>query len=252
MNLMDQIMRLLAPQSTLGFIVRLGVWLGFVTVANIAFATFFGGGAYYSLWFYLAHSIVVGGPIITFFFIITMFQLRLQRKLWHLSRMDGLTGLNNRNTFFDLAAKARTRENTGVLMMLDADRFKAINDTYGHQAGDKCLQAIAAKLRENIRQDDVLGRLGGEEFAIYLRDAAPETAQSIGTRLTQPIKVMTEAHGELTVTLSIGAVMAQPAIPIDTLLGRADAALYYAKQNGRALFVNWTPSLQKKALRAHA
>ncbi|KQI71690.1 hypothetical protein AN191_11945 [Loktanella sp. 5RATIMAR09] len=247
---MNQVMLLLAPQSTLGFIVRLAVWLGFVTLANIAFATFFGGGAYYSLSFYLAHSVVVGGPVITFFFIITMFQLRLQRRLWRLSRVDGLTGLNNRNTFFDLAVQARTRENTGVLMMLDADRFKSINDTYGHQAGDICLQAIAAKLRENIRKDDVLGRLGGEEFAIYLLNAAPETAQSIGARLTQPIKFVTEAHGELTVTLSIGAVMTQPTIPIDTLLARADAALYYAKQNGRALFVNWTPSLQKKAVMA--
>lgn len=249
---MDQILRLLAPESALGFVGRLALWLGVVTVANIAFATAFGGDEFYSLWFYLAHSIVVCGPVITVFFVLAIFQSRQQQKLWHLSRMDDLTGLNNRNTFFDLAAKARAQGTTGVLMMLDADRFKSINDTYGHQAGDICLQAIAAKLRENIRQDDVLGRLGGEEFAIYLLNAAPETAQSIGARLTQPIKFVTEAHGELTVTLSIGAVMTQPTIPIDTLLARADAALYYAKQNGRALFVNWTPSLQKKTAMARA
>lgn len=249
---MDQIMRFLAPRTGLGFVLRMVGWVACVTFANAAFDRAFRDYDAHSIGYSLTHAIVVGGPMIAFFLLVTVYQMRLQRRLWHLSRKDGLTGLNNRRSFFDQTEKVRTKDARGVLMMLDADHFKMINDTYGHQAGDRCLQAIAHVLGRNIRQVDILGRLGGEEFAIYLNDPTIETARVIGERLTKPISFTTETHESLSVTLSIGAVVAQPDMPIDTLFARADTALYFAKKNGRGLFVLWTPSLEKKAIRARA
>jgi diguanylate cyclase len=137
--------------------------------------------------YYFLHATFVDGPLITFFLAVLTFQIRLQRKLWRPSRKDGLTGLDNRRTFFDMADKRRKQCSRGVLLMLDADRFKSINDTYGHQAGDSCLKAIAYLLQRNLRDGDVIGRIGGEEFEIYLQDATVEQARVIGTRFTTPI-----------------------------------------------------------------
>lgn len=237
-------MRLLAPKGWIGFAVRLFVLVGFVAAANITFARVFDDPDHHnqhSPVYYIAHAAFVGGPLIAFFLAVCVYQLRLQRKLWRLSRKDGLTGLNNRRTFFDLVEKARKVERAGVLLMLDADWFKKINDTYGHQAGDRCLKSIAYTLRRNLRQGDILGRVGGEEFAIYLRGAAISQARVIGERLTKPICFDTETTQHLTITLSIGAVVASPTISIDALFANADAALYDAKQAGRATYVLWNP-----------
>jgi diguanylate cyclase (GGDEF)-like protein len=147
--------------------------------------------------------------------------------------------LNNRRTFFEMVEKARARKNRGILLMLDADWFKKINDTHGHQVGDRCLTTIAYTLRRNIRQNDILGRLGGEEFAIYLQDATIEQARVIGERLTKPITFDSDAQQGLTVTLSIGAVISEPQLSIDALVAQADAALYQAKESGRATVRFW-------------
>ncbi len=244
---MDHLMRLLAPKSWIGFFVRLVVLVGLVAAENIAFAYFFGGlgkNDAHSASYYVAHAALVGGPLIAFFLAVTVFQVRLQRKLFRLSRKDGLTGLNNRRTFFDLVEKSRRNEQKGVLLMLDADWFKKINDTYGHQAGDHCLKSIAYTLRRSVRHNDILGRIGGEEFAVYLNNAPVETARVIGERLAKPISFQTENFQYLSVTLSIGAAKSYPDVTIDALFAQADAALYQAKLNGRAAFVLWEPAMQ--------
>ena len=244
---MDRLMHLLAPKSWMGFVVRLLVLIGIVATENLLFAYYFGSLGQDDagvVSYYLAHATIVGGPLIAFFLAVTVFQVRLQRKLLQLSRKDGLTGLNNRRTFFDLVEKARKTERRGVLLMLDADWFKRINDTYGHQAGDYCLKTIAYTLRRNVRHDDVLGRIGGEEFAIYLKNAPVETARVIGERLAKPIAFETATLNYLSVTLSVGAARSEPDLTIDVLLAQADAALYQAKQNGRAAFVLWEPAMQ--------
>ncbi len=237
---MDRLMRLLAPKGAIGFVCRLVALIGFVAVANITFARFFGNSDQYELLpssFYIVHAAVVGGPLIAFFLAVTVFQVRLQRRLWRLSRKDGLTGLNNRRSFFETVEKVRKVENKGVLLVLDADWFKKINDTHGHDAGDRCLKSIAHTLRRNTRNGDILGRIGGEEFAIYLKGASTAHAQIIGERLTKPISFATETTAHLSVTLSVGAAHAIPDISIDHLFIDADAALYQAKQAGRATYV---------------
>lgn len=242
---MDQLMRLLAPHSTFGFISRLIFLTAFVAAANIVFA--FAVDENYGMQsplYYLAHATFVGGPLIAFFLAVTVFQIRLQRKLWRLSRKDGLTGLNNRRTFFDLATSARTSDEIGVLLMLDADWFKNINDTYGHRAGDKCLQSIAYTLRRSVRQGDIVGRIGGEEFAIYLKNTTLQQTRVIGERLTKPIAFRFGDEQHLSVTLSIGAVKSCPDDTLDDMFALADNALYRAKLNGRAQMVFWDGSFE--------
>ena len=240
---MDKLMNWLAPRGTLGFITRLVVLIGIVAIANLLFSAFVDDHPLHEPSYYILHAFFVGGPLIAFFLTVTVFQIRLQRKLSRLSRKDGLTGLNNRRTFFALADAARAEETNGVLMMLDADWFKRINDSYGHQAGDKCLKAISATLRSNTRKGDVVGRIGGEEFAIYLRDTSVSHASIIGERLTRPIGFQTDDGQTLQVTLSIGATISKKEGTLDDLFAAADGALYKAKVKGRAAMVFWDEAL---------
>ncbi|MEL6684088.1 MAG: GGDEF domain-containing protein [Pseudomonadota bacterium] len=246
---MDRLMRLLAPKGWIGFAVRLIVLVGSVTAANIVFARFFDPFGAYSAQaptYYLYHAIIVGGPFIAFFLAVAFYQVRLQRKLWQLSHKDGLTGLNNRRRFFALMERANTTGQAGVLLMLDADRFKSINDTHGHQAGDICLKSIAHTLQRSLRQNDIIGRIGGEEFAVYLPGVGMETGRVIGERLTKPIPFRTKGDQCVSVTLSIGAATWQHDISIDAVFARADAALYHAKENGRGRLEVWNPPLLTK------
>lgn len=243
---MSNLMRILAPRGIFGFVVRFAFWVALIAAANVGFAMVFNDHGTAGAGYDLAHAVVVGGPFVSLFLLVTVFQMRVQRRLLDLSRKDGLTELNNRRTFFEMVEKARAHHSTGVLLMLDADRFKTINDTFGHLAGDRCLKSVAYTLLRNVREGDILGRLGGEEFAIYLKNAPLETASVIGERLTKPITFETDTRDGLSVTLSIGATPAPPGASIDTLIAQADSALYHAKQTGRARYVLWTPTTQSE------
>ncbi len=236
---MENLMRWLAPKGVIGFLLRLIVLIGLVAALNIAFGLLYDEHGLHEPFYYIFHATFVGGPLIAFFLTVTMFQIRLQRKLWRLSRKDGLTNLNNRRTFLDQTDKRRKQGRHGVLLMLDADRFKNINDSYGHQAGDDCLKVIAYMLRRNLRDGDVVGRIGGEEFAIYLQNTTVQQARSIGHRLTLPIPFDSKDGAHLSITLSIGAVASYPKATLDEMFVAADQALYHAKENGRAQMVVW-------------
>lgn len=249
---MDSVMGWLAPRSAFGFITRLFFLVSLVMASNVLFAVATDKYHTHSLGYFFAHALIVGGPLIAFFLAVCTFQIRLQRKLWRLSRKDPLTGLNNRRTFFDLGEAVHSTDSTGVLLMLDADFFKRINDTYGHQTGDKCLQTIAYVLKRNLRQSDIVGRIGGEEFAIYLKETSVQQAKVIGERLTKPIAFRSESDSHLSVTLSIGAVSSYPQASFTELVGLADTALYRAKVGGRAQMVIWDHSFDKSAQTATA
>lgn len=229
-------MQILEPHSGWGICGRVVMFTAFVSGANVLFAVVI--GPYMPedrILYQVVNGAVVGAPFIWFFFVVMLFQVRLQRRLSRLSRKDGLTGLNNRRTFLDLAAKRNKQFQTGILLLLDADHFKRINDTYGHQAGDNCLQSIAYMLQRNLRDEDVIGRIGGEEFAILLANASVDQAHIIAERLTRPIPFKAGPDNQhLTVTLSVGAVVTSPDRALDTLFAQADQALYRAKSEGRA------------------
>jgi diguanylate cyclase (GGDEF)-like protein len=121
--------------------------------------------------------------------------------------------------------------------MIDIDHFKAVNDTYGHHAGDLALQAVAATSREALRDWDILGRIGGEEFAVLLPETESSQSQAVAERLRQTVATaaVPVERGETThLTVSIGiATAGSEDDDFDALLGRADQALYEAKRTGR-------------------
>ena len=173
---------------------------------------------------------------------------------------DPLTGLPNRALVFEygshLLAGAQRRQASGALLFVDLDRFKPINDIYGHHIGDKVLQEVAKRLRECTREEDLVGRLGGDEFVIMLQPLEklfPRTgivAQHVVDRISQPFHIDTL---ELSLTPSIGiSYYPQHADNVSSLIHTADLAMYQAKQSGRANFQVYSPELDTDAEAAYA
>jgi diguanylate cyclase (GGDEF)-like protein len=162
------------------------------------------------------------------------------RQLVNLATTDPLTGALNRRSFMErgLEAIRDCRREQGALgaLMIDADHFKRINDTFQHAGGDAVLQALTQTLKREVRGGDLVGRLGGEEFAVLLPRTGLAAAQQTAERVRLAISSMqVEREGAtIPVTVSIGlTVLAQGDASIDALLARADQALYSAKRNGR-------------------
>jgi diguanylate cyclase (GGDEF)-like protein len=126
------------------------------------------------------------------------------------------------------------------VLVLDLDRFKPVNDLYGHAAGDAVLREVAARLRENLREDDLAARAGGDEFVVVCRDAtqaaATDTAARLARRLisiiSEPIPVATDTSASVGVSIGIASAPGRQAISFEALLLQADAALYRAKAEG--------------------
>ncbi len=152
---------------------------------------------------------------------------------------DSLTSLYNRRMFLELLHKNKslaTRTKRPLsLLALDIDNFKVINDSYGHLVGDEVLIAFADIMQNNLRKEDVVGRLGGEEFAIFLPNIATEDAISFAERLRSIIeaKPAITAKGEIKYTVSIGVTNIERDTPIAKAMEVADAAMYVAKRSGR-------------------
>jgi two-component system cell cycle response regulator len=161
--------------------------------------------------------------------------LNLQRELIRLARIDPLTGVFNRRAFFEDGRRLcdpATSAARSAAIMFDVDHFKRVNDTYGHEVGDQVLRAIG---RETPCEGTIVGRLGGEEFAILIKysdlNGAWEHAEGLRTRLAE--LSFDTPLGPLSITSSFGVAEWQPGESVDELLKRADAALYQAKHSGR-------------------
>jgi diguanylate cyclase (GGDEF)-like protein/PAS domain S-box-containing protein len=165
---------------------------------------------------------------------------RDEARLKELATTDGLTGLNNRRHFMELAGmhleQAGRYSKPFSLITLDVDYFKSVNDTYGHDAGDRVLTTLSRLCEDACRKVDVVGRLGGEEFAVAMPETGPEEARRAAERLR---RVMAEAEvdvrgGKIGFTVSLGVASLSPEIEsLEQLLKSADEALYRAKQGGR-------------------
>jgi diguanylate cyclase (GGDEF)-like protein len=151
---------------------------------------------------------------------------------------DALTGLPNRRYFDEfcglLARRRRSGDAVGVLM-IDIDRFKRLNDTFGHATGDEVLRAVGGAIVSAVREDDVPARYGGEEFVVLLRNPTPEVALDVGQRVREAVGALDlRKLGVGRVSVSVGvAVARQVDQPIPELIAEADKALYRAKRGGR-------------------
>jgi diguanylate cyclase (GGDEF)-like protein len=165
----------------------------------------------------------------------------LHQNMKDMARTDGLTGLLNHRTFMEKLADEYRRigreERPFSILLMDIDRFKTVNDTYGHPVGDVAIKAVAKVLKETVRVTDFVARYGGEEFAVGMVDSKSAGAEQMAERVrrTMAKTVITTIGGrDLSITLSIGVA----SFPEDTrnpadLLAAADAALYQAKRSGR-------------------
>ncbi len=178
----------------------------------------------------------------------------LELELARMARTDVLTGLNNRRSFMKLAETelSRTARYAGSMsvLMLDIDHFKRINDTHGHQVGDRVIQRLAALCQETLRDLDVIGRLGGEEFAVTMPSTGHSDAMVVAERLREAIEagcVVLPQGLPLRFTVSIGVTTVAQEGNLDTLLDQADKALYKAKNSGRNRVCSFLEMNQDKA-----
>jgi diguanylate cyclase (GGDEF)-like protein len=171
-------------------------------------------------------------------------------RLAYLARHDTLTGLPNRMGFRDNVANElqQTRRGSGLaLLYLDLDRFKAVNDTLGHSAGDRLLCDVADRLRESVREVDSITRLGGDEFAIALTASEPaRITEALAARIIDAVSRPYTINGQLVVVgVSIGIALADnDDADVDLLLRQADMALYAAKRNGRGTWRFFEPAME--------
>jgi diguanylate cyclase (GGDEF)-like protein len=165
---------------------------------------------------------------------------RLQADLRRAATYDALTGILNRRAFLDLAeremARARRSGAPYALLVMDIDYFKQVNDTFGHQAGDAVLKAITMAITGSLRQVDLFGRFGGEEFCILLPETREDAARVVAERICATIADLQVAHdgNVISTTVSIGVAEGTTATKaFDSIVADADLALYRAKESGR-------------------
>jgi diguanylate cyclase (GGDEF)-like protein len=176
--------------------------------------------------------------------------LELAARVNRLAQIDELTGALNRRGFAEHLGRLRDEVRggpEGALLLIDIDWFKSVNDSHGHAVGDEVLRWFADTLRRFMRRDDLLMRMGGEEFCLLL----PGSSDAHGAQVAERIRVEFETHcvaptsaGPLRITASFGLARFGPGDPrLDAGLRRADAALYAAKRGGRNRVVCWGPEL---------
>lgn len=162
--------------------------------------------------------------------------------------IDELTGVWNRRSFFENAGREFQRSQRTLrplaMLMFDVDHFKLVNDTYGHAAGDQVLRGLAERCRSQLRVIDIIGRYGGEEFAVALPETDIEAAEHIAERLRATVANTSFAtdQGSISLTISVGVAVCHPddQTTLDAIIDRADRALYLAKRSGRNCVRVWS------------
>ncbi|WP_332712442.1 GGDEF domain-containing protein [Pelagibacterium mangrovi] len=181
--------------------------------------------------------IILGGPMV---FGMTMRQFQLQmayERLEAAAARDSLTNCFNHGAFVEAATAALTDEANpgGTLLVIDADHFKSINDRFGHASGDTALKLIVTAIAASVEPQDIIGRLGGEEFGVLLHGSDIEPARSTAEAIRQAVRKIefTADDQSCTLSVSIGGAIAQSAVDFGGLFRLADERLYKVKQTGR-------------------
>ena len=175
--------------------------------------------------------------------------------LHHQARHDSLTALPNRALFMErldhAIVRARRRGSRLSVLYVDLDGFKAVNDTFGHEAGDELLVRVAERLRHSIREEDTVARLGGDEFAILLEEADAEGAAEVADRLVRAFESpLSIQAGDMVIGASTGVATRESDQELEELLRQADTAMYAAKAQGHGGWLAFGPDLDAVVVRA--
>ena len=163
-----------------------------------------------------------------------------QRKLRYLADMDVLTRVPNRRHFQELVASAfgsGVKADAAALLMFDIDHFRRINEMFAHAAGDEALRQVSHGMRETLREQDIAGRLAGDQFSILLPDTTPKGAMAVAARIVANLAVHQVAPRVAPLSLSFGVVALDEGEAIGEALRRAEQALHEAKRQGRSRVV---------------
>jgi len=198
-----------------------------------------GSGKLDPAWLGVYTALTVAHALFASFFFLAMILERREAEQRNFAMSDPLTGLLNRRAFTDFAQRL-SRRRSGLrdplaMLVLDIDHFKAVNDEFGHEVGDRMLKAFGEVSEEAVRPTDQLFRMGGEEFCYVLPDTTLDDAIAIAERIRrifEAVQIET-AGGPASTTVSIGIAATQYAIDVDVLFAAADAAVYEAKARGR-------------------
>lgn len=178
-----------------------------------------------------------------------------QRRLVQLAHFDSVTGLANRVTLRERLGKIAAARTPAVLLSIDLDHFKGINDSFGHSIGDAVLKTVGQRLRSQVRGGDVVARMGGDEFAVLVEQAlSREGAEALSHRILAAFEAPCQIEGrQLHVGLSIGAVLLpEHGENVEELMQRVDLALYEAKSTGRGRASSYRPELGERSRRRAA
>ncbi len=180
-------------------------------------------------------------------------QKQVEQRLLEVAQHDPLTGLPNRALIFDYAshllAAAQRKHSRGAMLFIDLDRFKPVNDLYGHEVGDNLLKEVGARLTACVRHEDLIGRIGGDEFVIVLSDigkdySALTAAQHLIDSLSRPFQI---GGFDLSISASVGiSFFPRHGSDVDSLLHAADLAMYHAKEAGRSGYYVYTSELHNR------
>ena len=174
-------------------------------------------------------------PAVSFWGFLQAYKIeQLNTQLSYLVNHDALTNLRSRSYFFEQAKSDKT-PGSAITLMIDADHFKNVNDTFGHDIGDEALRHFSNLIRKNCRETDTVARLGGEEFGVYMPNTDLSTAQIIAERIrTEIFRTPLRVGGrEVQLSVSIGLARRLDNEGFTDVFKRADNALYRAKANGR-------------------
>ncbi len=189
-------------------------------------------------------KIVVGRNAVLRFSLQNRLEYDCQQRLYEACILDGLTGAFNRRYFLEQIVSdlsfARRHRMPSTLLLFDLDHFKAVNDTYGHQCGDRVLISISNTVSSTIRTEDILSRYGGEEFAILAQGIDRAGGEALGERIrsqvaAEPVLLMDRSNSGIPITVSVGVITVNPGAVVDSnrVISAADKNLYGAKQRGR-------------------
>lgn len=180
---------------------------------------------------------------------------KMEEEIRHMAFHDALTDLPNRRLLMDFikieTAQARRHQTKMALLLMDLDRFKEVNDTLGHEAGDELLKQAASRFKAAIRESDTISRTGGDEFTIIGADIGkPEYAADIALKIIETMKKPFFIAGHyLHITISLGvSIYPDDSDEINTLFRYADIAMYYAKEQGRNTFRFYNPAINVRSL----
>ncbi len=230
--------------STCGYLCFIGQ-LPYSPLFNIQNKFFYNGFWLLSMFYFIVPILAVCMML----FEILLSQWRHREKIiQHLSQIDPLTSLFNRRSINQCLDKLNdAQKNDYAVVLLDLDYFKRINDFYGHHKGDETLIKVSDVLNQQLRESDIVGRFGGEEFILILKNSNLDKAQQVAERCRsaiQQLKILSDEGEIIHVTASFGIAISKPELRPQQLLSQADKALYHAKASGRNLVKCYTIALE--------